>query len=88
MGLLPSAFFWACTPAQLLGGWLVHRFDVRFVLAAGLVLWSAATTLTGLAHGFAAIFALRLMLALGECVTFPSWQLTISRNTLSISAVV
>src|SRR5450432_1502703 len=81
MGLLLSAFFWAYTPAQLLGGWLVHRFEVRFVLAAGVLLWSAATALTGLAHGFATIFALRLMLALGECVTFPSWQLIVSRNT-------
>src|SRR5450432_326654 len=79
MGLLLSAFFWAYTPAQLLGGWLVHRFEVRFVLAAGVLLWSAAT---GLAHGFATIFALRLMLALGECVTFPSWQFIVSRNTL------
>lgn len=26
MGLLLSAFFWAYTPGQLLGGWLVHRF--------------------------------------------------------------
>ncbi len=82
MGLLLSAFFWAYTPAQLLGGWLVHRFDVRFVLAAGVLLWSAATTLTGLAHGFATIFALRLLLAVGECVTFPSWQLIVSQNTL------
>src|SRR5690348_9282956 len=55
MGLLFSAFFWAYTPAQLLGGWLVHRFDVRFVLAAGVILWSAATGLTGMAHGFATI---------------------------------
>src|SRR5512147_759406 len=81
MGLLMSAFFWAYTPAQLLGGWLVHRFDVRFVLAAGVFVWAAATGLTGLAHGFALIFALRLLLALGECVTFPSWQLIVSGNT-------
>lgn len=82
MGLLLSAFFWAYTPGQLLGGWLVHRFEVRIVLAAGVLLWSMATTLIGLAHGFAIIFALRLMLALGECVSLPSWQLIVSRNTL------
>ena len=82
MGLLLSAFFWAYTPGQLLGGWLVHRFEVRFVLAAGVLLWSVATTLTGLARGFATIFAFRLLLALGECVSFPSWQLIVSRNTL------
>lgn len=79
MGLLLSAFFWVYTPAQLLGGWLVHRFDVRIVLAAGVLLWSLATAATGLAGGFISIFVLRLALALGECVTFPSWQLIVSR---------
>jgi len=75
MGLLFSSFFWTYAPAQLLAGWLVHRFDIRIVLAAGVVLCSVATALTGLAGGFASILILRLMLGLGESVTFPSWQL-------------
>ena len=82
MGLLLSAFFWVYTPAQLLGGWLVHRFDVRIVLAAGVLLWALATAATGLAGGFISIFVLRLLLALGECVTFPSWQLIVSRYSV------
>ncbi len=80
LGLLLSAFFWVYTPAQLLGGWLVHRFDVRVVLGIGVLVWGAATAAMGLAGGFVSIFALRLLLALGECVTFPSIQLIVSRN--------
>jgi MFS family permease len=82
MGLLLSAFFWTYAPAQLLAGWLVHRFDIRIVLATGVVLWSVATALTGLAGGFASILMLRLMLGLGESVTFPSWQLIQARHTV------
>ena len=82
IGVLLSAFFWAYAPAQLLGGWLVHRFDVRRVLAMGVLLWAVATILTGFAGGFLSIFVLRLMLAMGECVTFPSWQLIVSRYTV------
>jgi MFS family permease len=80
LGWLLSAFFWVYTPAQVLGGWLVHRFDVRWVLGLGVLLWGAATSLMGLAGGFASIFVLRLLLALGECVTFPSIQLVVSRT--------
>ena len=41
IGVLLSSFFWVYAPAQLLAGWLVHRFDVRIVLAAGVALWAA-----------------------------------------------
>ncbi len=81
LGLLLSAFFWVYAPAQVLAGWLVHRFDIRIVLAAGLALWALATVLTGLVAGFAAILVLRLILGLGESVMFPSWQLILARHT-------
>ena len=80
LGVLLSAFFWAYGPAQLLAGWLVHRFDVRVVLGTGVALWALATLLTGLASTFAVILALRLVLGLGECVTYPSWQVILSRH--------
>lgn len=58
----------------------MHRFDVRWVLGIGVLVWGLATALMGLAGGFVSIFILRLLLALGECVTFPSIQLIVSRN--------
>jgi MFS family permease len=71
IGLLLSGFFWSYAPAQLLSGWLAHRFDVRYVLALGLAVWSAATVATGLTTGFVAIFLLRLLLGLGESAFYP-----------------
>ncbi len=41
IGVLLSAFFWVYAPAQVLAGWLVHRFDIRIVLGAGVALWAA-----------------------------------------------
>ena len=40
---------------QIPAGWLVDRFDVKWVFAAGFFLWSAATAITGFLHGFAAL---------------------------------
>lgn len=82
VGWLLSAFFWAYAPAQLVAGWLVHRYDIRVVLGAGVALWSVATALTGLAGGFASLLLLRVLLGVGESVTFPSWQLILARHTV------
>jgi len=81
IGVLLSSFFWVYAPAQLLAGWLVHRFDIRLVLAAGLTLWALATAMTGAAVGFASILVLRLILGLGESVMFPGYQLILARET-------
>jgi MFS family permease len=80
VGLLFSVFFWTYGPSQLVAGWLVHRFELRVVLAAGVALWALATALTGLAAGFPTILGLRLVLGLGESVTYPSWLLILSRH--------
>src|SRR5450432_231314 len=73
LGLLLSAFFWTYGTSQILAGWLVDRFDVNWVLAAGFFLWSAATGITGILHGFAALFVVRLVLGIGESVAFPAY---------------
>ena len=71
-GILVSAFFWTYVPAQLIAGWLAQRFCAYRVLAAGVAVWAVATMATGFAHGFIAIFILRLLLGLGESVAFPA----------------
>src|SRR5580698_451200 len=72
LGLLLSAFFWTYALMQIPAGWLVDRFDVKWVFAAGFFVWSASTAITGLLHGFAALLIIRVILGLGESVTFPS----------------
>jgi MFS transporter, ACS family, D-galactonate transporter len=74
LGTLLSAFFWTYALMQIPAGWLVDRFDVRWVFAAGFFVWSAATAVTGLLHGFAALLTIRVILGLGESVAFPSYS--------------
>ena len=73
-GLILSAFFWGYLWPQLLGGWLADRFGGKRVLAFGVVLWSVATFITpGAARmSFTALFAVRILLGLGEGVNFPA----------------
>ncbi|MGC8881299.1 MAG: MFS transporter [Bryobacteraceae bacterium] len=74
LGLLLSAFFWTYATCQVLAGWLVDRFPVAYVYAAGFLLWSLATGAIGLAQGFGTLFVLRLALGAGESVAFPAYS--------------
>src|ERR1700732_4136518 len=44
-GLVLSSFFWGYIWLQLPGGWIADRFGGKWVLAAGVALWSIATIL-------------------------------------------
>ncbi|RUV32133.1 MFS transporter, partial [Mesorhizobium sp. M1A.T.Ca.IN.004.03.1.1] len=57
---------------QLMSGWLIDRFGPWRILAAGVALWSLATILLGVVGGFGLLLLLRLLLGLGESVTFPA----------------
>ena len=74
LGLLFSTFFFTYAAFQLVAGWLVDRYDVRWVLGLGFLIWSLATLLTGLAGSFGALFLLRLLLGMGESVAYPSYS--------------
>jgi MFS family permease len=71
LGILLSAFFWTYVPFQPLVGWLAEKFNAYQVLTVSLIIWSVATALTGLSHGFMMLLGLRLLLGLGECAAFP-----------------
>ncbi|MDE2437358.1 MAG: MFS transporter [Sphingomonadales bacterium] len=72
IGVLISAFFWTYVPGHFLSGWLSERINAYRTLTLGLLVWSAATLLTGLAEGFAMLLALRLLLGLGESAGWPA----------------
>ncbi len=76
LGLLLSAFFWTYAFSQILyvAGWLVDKWNVCWVLAGGVALWSFATGACGLANSLAVLFALRLLLGAGESVAYPSYS--------------
>jgi MFS family permease len=80
IGLLISAFFWVYTPSQFIAGWLNERLGPYRTLAASLTLWALATAAMGLAGGFAALFALRMLLGLGESAAFPCSSALLARH--------
>jgi MFS transporter, ACS family, D-galactonate transporter len=80
LGILLSSFFWTYAGFQILSGWLVDRFHVNWVLAAGFFVWSAATAATSLAHSFMVLLALRLLLGAGESVAFPSYSKILAKH--------
>ena len=80
LGILLSSFFYTYALFQIVSGWLVDRFPVNWVLALGILLWSAATFGTGLISGFKSLLVMRLILGIGESVAYPSYSKIISRH--------
>jgi ACS family D-galactonate transporter-like MFS transporter len=80
LGFLLSAFFWTYAGLQVVAGWLIDRYNVILVYAIGFAIWSGATVLTGLASGFVTLFALRLLLGIGESVAYPSYSKIIAAS--------
>lgn len=76
IGALLSSFFWTYAVFQLIGvaGWLADRFPVNLVFAAGFLLWSGATIVTGLLTSFEAIYIARLCLGAGESLAYPCYS--------------
>src|SRR5215831_16381391 len=76
LGTLHSAFFAAYSFCQtsFLAGWVVGRFHVGWVLAWGFFLWTCATAATGMMQAFGAIIVLRVILGIGESVSYPSYS--------------
>jgi len=74
IGVLLSAFFWTYAGLQLVAGWLVDHLDVKWVFAAGFLVWSAATAITGFTHTFAMLLVIRVVLGMGESVAYPSYS--------------
>jgi MFS family permease len=79
-GLAFSAFFWIYAPVQLFAGWLCDRFSVYRLMAAGILLWAASTLMMGFAGGMASLLVLRIMLGVGESISFPGSSKIIARH--------
>jgi MFS family permease len=73
LGLLGGAaftLFYALAALPI--GWAVDRFSRRLILAAGLLVWSAATFASGAASSFALLFVARALTGSGEATAHPS----------------
>ena len=82
LGILLSSFFWTYACFQIVSGWLVDRFNVKLGSPAiGFLVWSSATAVTGLVHGFAILLAVRLVLGIGlNRLAYPSYSKIVARH--------
>jgi MFS transporter, ACS family, D-galactonate transporter len=80
LGVLFAAFFTTYTAMQFVIGWLVDRFDPSWILAAGFLVWSLATAVTGTARLFSVLFLMRLVLGVGEAVALPCSSKILAQN--------
>ncbi len=80
LGILLSSFFWTYSFFLPVSGWLADRFDAKWVMAIGFLIWSGATAVTGGLHAFSALLAARLMLGIGESAAYPCYARTLVRH--------
>jgi len=69
-GLVQSAFFWGYAFTQIPGGWLAQKYGGKFVLFAGVILWSFGTLIAPACAqwSFTALLVSRFLVGLGEGV--------------------
>src|SRR5580704_17673190 len=85
LGTLLSVFFWTYGCMQIPAGWVVDRFEVKWVFAAGFFLWSGATAVTAVIHGFTAWIVIRVIVGIGESIAFPSYSKILGSGRFSES---
>jgi ACS family D-galactonate transporter-like MFS transporter len=71
-GLTNSAFFWSYAVLQIPAGWIVDRYGSKYPMAMGFLVWSILTAITSLTTGFSMLFAIRLLLGVGEAAMHPA----------------
>lgn len=71
-GIANSAFFWSYAALQIPAGWLVDRYGSKRPIMIGFAVWSILTALTAFTTGFSSLFAIRLLLGVGEAVIHPA----------------
>jgi len=81
LGIAFSAFNYAYAPFQLIGGWFADRFGARRTLTVCGVTWSITTIATGAVTGLVSLFAVRLVLGMGEGATLPAVTRALSKWT-------
>ena len=65
-GLLATVFLLGYFLTSPLFGKLGDRYPRRWLIASGVALWSIATVVSGMTHGFASMFAARVAVGVGE----------------------
>ena len=71
-----SIFYVGYFFSMAVGGFLADKYGGKTVLGLGVLLWSIFTMLTPAFsyNGFLALLFIRILIGLGEGITFPSWH--------------
>src|ERR1700691_613556 len=69
LGVLFSAFFLGYAVMQVPAGYLVDRFNLKWIYAAAFVWWSVSNAAIAFTGGFLSLLILRLLLSVGEAVS-------------------
>ncbi|MDP4026861.1 MFS transporter [Methylobacterium sp. NEAU 140] len=72
LGVAFSAFAYSYAIFQVVGGWIADRIGARVTLLVCGIIWVVTTAGTGLVGSFAALFAVRFVLGIGEGATLPA----------------
>lgn len=78
-GTILGAFGLGYALTTLFGGFAVDRYGARVVLTIAAILWSLSIGATGLAGGFAVLYAARVLLGVSEGPNFPALTGAVSR---------
>src|ERR1700751_5294123 len=81
LGFAFSAFNYSYAPFQLVGGWFADRFGARRTLTVCGIAWSLTTIATAAVRGLGSLFAVRLVLGMGEGATLPAANRALSKWT-------
>ncbi len=77
IGLVLGAFGLGYAITTLLGGLAVDRFGAKMVLAGAVLFWGFSIGATGLATGFAMLYAARVALGIAEGPSFPAMTVAV-----------
>ncbi len=81
VGLIYGSFYFGYMITMIIGGYLADKYGGRKVLGYGLLIWSFFTIITPFFAylGLWWIIFIRILMGLGEGVTFPSWHAIYAR---------
>lgn len=79
LGLAFSGFTLGYTIMNLPSGFLIQRFSYRVILTVGLLLWSLATFMTGMAAGFVSLLIIRIIFGMFEGPVPPGLPHTVNK---------
>ena len=84
-GEVESAFQYAFALSQILAGFLVDRFNVRWFYLGALLVWSAAGLFTGLVTTIEALILCRVVLGMAEAFNWPC-AVSVVRRVMPLEA--